>query len=103
MLRLHSNQSFRTLSDGGVKNFIQSNMLRTETGYICKPCNKSIQSNPTRHAWDVHLNQYQYQCPFCHGMSPTKNAFGKHLKRRHSSEPYKGLDFDQCAVYIGQQ
>ena len=93
------NYSFWSFSDGRIIAFKRSNMLRTERGYICKPCNKSINANINRHVWDVHLNQYLYQCPFCHGMSPTRNAFGNHLRRHHSSEQFKGLDFKQCEVF----
>ena len=88
------------LSDSGIKSFIQSNMLYTEGGHICKPCNKFIKTNLSRHVRDVHLSSnLKYQCPLCSTMSPSKNAFQIHLRRHHGSEHFRGLDFEQCVVY----
>lgn len=99
-MKLKSTPPIPFLSDGGIKAFIQNNMLYTDGGYICRPCNKFIKAHLHRHVRDVHFSSnLKYQCPLCNKMTPSKNALQIHLRRHHPSEQFRGLDFDQCVLY----
>ena len=85
----------------GVTAFIQGNVIDTEGGHICRPCNKFIKTNLGRHVKEIHLERnLNYQCPLCNKLAPNKSALYEHMKRNHSPEHYIGLNYSQCAVPV---
>ena len=89
------------ISDVSIETFIEGNILNTDGGFICKPCNKFLKSNVHRHVRDKHVNlNIKYQCPLCNKIAKSTDSFYHHLKKYHKPEEYKGLNYDHCAVYI---
>ena len=99
--RQHFILSGALVSDVGVETFMENNILNTDGGYICKPCNKFLKSNVHRHVRDKHVNlNIKYQCPLCNKIARSTDSFYHHLRKYHKPEEYKGLNYDLCAVYI---
>ena len=80
--------------------FISKNVMETEEGFLCKPCDKVLttKGGVARHVEDLHVMAgMRYQCPKCPYIAKNKNCLGSHVSRRHR-EIARGLNYEQCVL-----
>jgi hypothetical protein len=81
-----------------VQDFIDTNVLVTNDGFLCTLCSKLMSKfSIRRHAEQMHINVgIIYKCPMCKMDKNTKNALQKHVYALHPE--LKGMDFERCRV-----